>query len=62
MAKPRRLTAGELAAWNCPATGCGKPATSGTYRTENHGPYQQISIRSFTCPSRHAWTHQTDGG
>lgn len=63
MTAPTVLHAADLAGaaedgeqcWTCAA-----PPAAGTYALEDHGPHQQISVRTYTCPDGHTWRTETD--
>ncbi|WP_328565294.1 hypothetical protein [Streptomyces coelicoflavus] len=57
--QPRVITSGDLDSWTCPADGLA--ATSGVVYLEERGPFQQIAVRRFICPSTHRWSDETDG-
>lgn len=41
---------------------CHDVPTGGQYAIDNRGPFQMILIRTYWCPSRHQWRHESDGG
>ncbi|MGW3563538.1 hypothetical protein ACWDSL_06495 [Streptomyces sp. NPDC000941] len=57
--KPRVMTDSDLASWVCPTDDLA--ATSGVVYLEDRGPYQQITVRQFTCQNAHRWWDETDG-